>query len=69
LLGAFIATTVVVTLKTAGFDNWFDDPGSFFYEFYLDGSDAVVTVLFVIIAGVVIGLLGSIIGLRRFLRV
>ncbi len=69
LLGAFIATSVVVALKTLGFDSWFDNPTSFFAEFYLLGSDAVVTVLYVLAAGTVIGLAGSIIGLRRFLRV
>jgi cell division transport system permease protein len=69
LLGAFIATSVVVALKTLGFDSWFDNPNSFFYEFFLDGKDAMVTILFVLVAGVVIGLAGSMLGLRRFLRV
>jgi cell division transport system permease protein len=69
VLGALIATSVVVALKTLGFDQWFDSQDSFFYEFYLLTSDAFVTVLWVFLAGVVIGLLGSMIGLRRFLRV
>ena len=69
LLGAFIATSVVVALKTLGFDSWFDNPNSFFYEFFLDGKDALMTILFVLVAGTVIGLAGSMLGLRRFLRV
>jgi cell division transport system permease protein len=69
LLGAFIATSVVVALKTLGFDHWFDNPNSFFYEFYLTGGDAFVTILWVLGAGIVIGLVGSLFGIRRFLRV
>ena len=68
LIGAGLAVGVVVALKV-GFDNWFDSPTGFFREFYVTGSDATVVSMYVIALGVVIGLIGSLIGLRRFLRV
>ena len=69
LLGASIATVVVVALKQLGFDKWFNDPKSFFYTFFLTGHDALVIAGFVLLAGIIIGLAGSGLGLRRFLRV
>lgn len=68
LIGAGLAVGVVVALKV-GFDNWFDSPTGFFREFYVTGSDATMVAAYVIALGVVIGLIGSLIGLRRFLRV
>jgi cell division transport system permease protein len=68
LIGAALAVGVVVALKV-GFDHWFDKPGGFFQEFYVTGSDATQIAIYVFALGVVIGLLGSLIGLRRFLRV
>ena len=68
LIGAGLAVGVVVALKV-GFDNWFDSPTGFFREFYVTGSDATMVAGYVIALGVVIGLIGSLIGLRRFLRV
>jgi len=68
LIGAGLAVGVVVALKV-GFDNWFNSPTGFFREFYVTSSDATTVAVYVIALGVVIGLIGSLIGLRRFLRV
>jgi cell division transport system permease protein len=68
LIGAGLAVGVVAALKV-GFDNWFDSPTGFFKEFYVTGGDATVVAFYVLALGVVIGLIGSLIGLRRFLRV
>jgi cell division transport system permease protein len=69
LFGSGIAVAVVLLLKYAGFDHWFNNPNSVFSQFYLTGGDATFVALLVIVAGVIIGLAGSGIGLRRFLRV
>jgi cell division transport system permease protein len=68
LIGAGLAVGVVVLLK-GGFDRWFDSPTGFFREFYVTSSDAVWISGLVLLLGVAIGLIGSLIGLRRFLRV
>jgi cell division transport system permease protein len=68
LIGAGLAVGVVVALKV-GFDNWFNSPTGFFREFYVTSSDATLVALYVLGLGIVIGLVGSLIGLRRFLRV
>jgi cell division transport system permease protein len=68
LIGAALAIGVVVALKL-GFDSWFDSPKGFFREFYVTSQDAMRISIYVLILGIVIGLLGSLIGLRRFLRV
>jgi cell division transport system permease protein len=68
LIGAGLAVGVVVALKV-GFDSWFDSPDGFFREFYVTNGDATSVGLYVLGLGVVIGLIGSLIGLRRFLRV
>jgi cell division transport system permease protein len=68
LIGAGLAVGVVAALKV-GFDTWFDNPDGFFRQFYVTGSDAAQIALIVLGLGVLIGLLGSMIGLRRFLRV
>ena len=69
LAGAGIATAVVIALKYLGFDRWFTNPNSVFIQFQVTTGDAVLVAAFVALAGVVIGLMGSGIGLRRFLRV
>jgi cell division transport system permease protein len=68
LIGAGLAVGVVIALKVMGFDQWFNSPRSFFREFYVSGSDATVIAIIVLVLGAVIGLIGSTIGLRRFLR-
>lgn len=68
LIGAGLAVGVVVALKI-GFDNWFASTEGFFAEFFVTGSDALVVSVIVLLLGMFIGLVGSIIGLRRFLRV
>jgi cell division transport system permease protein len=69
LIGAGLAVGVVVALKYLGFDKWFDDPRGFFRTFYVTGTNAAWISLAVLALGVLIGLVGSGIGLRRFLRV
>jgi cell division transport system permease protein len=68
LIGAGLAVGVVVALKI-GFDTWFDSPNGFFREFFVTTGDAFRVSVFVLGLGMVIGLAGSLIGLRRFLRV
>ncbi|MSV94062.1 MAG: FtsX-like permease family protein [Actinobacteria bacterium] len=68
LIGAGLAVAVVVALKV-GFDRWFNSPTGFFREFYLTTADAVTVSIYVFVLGIVIGLIGATIGLRRFLRV
>lgn len=68
LIGAGLAVGVVVALKV-GFDSWFSSPTGFFKEFYVTSADAVRVSFYVLALGVVIGLIGSTIGLRRFLKV
>ena len=68
LIGAGLAVGVVVALKI-GFDSWFDSPTGFFREFFVTSADAVRVSLLVLLLGVIIGLIGSMIGLRRFLKV
>jgi cell division transport system permease protein len=68
IIGAGLAVGVVASLKI-GFDHWFSSPTGFFREFYVTTWDASVIAIYVIVLGVVIGLIGSAIGLGRFLRV
>jgi cell division transport system permease protein len=68
LIGAGLAVGVVIALKF-GFDSWFDSPTGFFREFFVTTGDATSISLIVLGLGVLIGLVGSLIGLRRFLRV
>jgi cell division transport system permease protein len=68
LIGAGLAVGVVVGLKI-GFDTWFDSPTGFFREFFVTGGDAIRVSFIVLLLGMLIGLIGSLIGLRRFLRV
>lgn len=68
LIGAGLAVGVVALLKV-GFDRWFDDPDGFFRQFYVTSADATWIALILLGFGVLIGLIGSLIGLYRFLRV
>jgi len=68
IIGAGLAVGVVASLKV-GFDHWFSSPTGFFREFYVTTWDASIIAVYVIVLGVVIGLIGSAIGLGRFLRV
>jgi len=68
VIGAFLAIGVVAGLKL-GFDSWFSSPTGFFREFYVTSANAMAISIFVLGAGVLIGFLGAIIGLWRFLRV
>jgi cell division transport system permease protein len=68
IFGAGIAVGVVFVLKFAGFDNWFQEPGTFFSKFDVTSNDVMVVSVLVVVAGSVIGLAGSLFGLRRFLR-
>jgi cell division transport system permease protein len=68
IIGAGLAVGVVASLKI-GFDHWFSSPTGFFREFYVTTWDASIIAIYVILLGIVIGLIGSAIGLGRFLRV
>jgi len=46
-----------------------DDPNEFFFGFYVTVANAGRVAVVVVVVGAVIGVLGSLIGLRRFLRV
>ena len=68
LIGAGLAVAVVAALKF-GFDHWFNSTSGFFAQFYVTSGDATLIGIYVFILGLSIGLIGSAIGLRRFLRV
>jgi cell division transport system permease protein len=68
IIGAGLAVGGVASLKI-GFDHWFSSPTGFFREFYVTTWDASIIAIYVIVLGIVIGLIGSAIGLGRFLRV
>ena len=68
LVGAGIAVLAVISLKHFGFDQAFNDPNSFFSEFYVTSGDATWIAIKVLGAGMLIGLIGATIGLRRFLK-
>ena len=69
LIGAGLAVGSVIALKVFIFDGPLEEAGQFFNDFFVTNGDATQITLLVILFGVIIGLLGSIIGLRRFLRV
>ena len=69
IVGAGIAVAAVLALKRFGFDQAFSDPNSFFGDFFVTTGDATMIALFVLAIGVVIGMIGALVGLRRFLRV
>jgi cell division transport system permease protein len=68
LVGAGLAIIAVASLKHFGFDQAFNDPNSFFSEFFVTTGDATWIAFVVLAIGVVIGVIGATIGLRRFLR-
>jgi cell division transport system permease protein len=69
LIGAGLAIGAVFSLKVFVFSGQLSDPNSFFARFYVTGSNAMGISIIVLAIGVLIGLIGSIIGLRRFLRI
>ena len=57
-------------MKVFGFDQWFKgDTRNLFARFHVTTGDDFVVCLVVIALGVIIGTIGSAVGLRRFLRV
>jgi cell division transport system permease protein len=68
LVGAGLAIIAVASLKHFGFDQAFNDPNSFFSEFFVTTGDATWIAFVVLAIGMVIGVIGATIGLRRFLR-
>jgi cell division transport system permease protein len=68
LVGAGLAILAVLALKRFGFDDAFNDPESFFSEFYVTGGDATLIAFYVLAIGALIGVIGASVGLRRFLR-
>jgi cell division transport system permease protein len=68
IVGAGLAIIAVASLKHWGFDQAFNDRGSFFSEFFVTTGDATWIAFIVLLIGVVIGVIGATIGLRRFLR-
>jgi cell division transport system permease protein len=68
LVGAGLAIIAVASLKHFGFDQAFNDRNSFFSQFFVTTGDATWIAFLVLLIGVVIGVIGASIGLRRFLR-
>ena len=70
LMGAVLAVGVVVSLKVFGFDQWFKGASThnLFSTFFVTTGDDLRVAGIVVILGIFIGMLGSAIGLRRFLR-
>jgi len=68
LVGAGLAIIAVASLKHFGFDQAFNDRSSFFAEFFVTTGDATWIAFLVLLLGIVIGVIGASIGLRRFLR-
>jgi cell division transport system permease protein len=68
IVGAGLAIIAVASLKHFGFDQAFNDPHSFFSEFFVTTGDATFIAFVVLAIGLVIGVIGASIGLRRFLR-
>ena len=68
LVGAGLAIIAVLSLKHFGFDQAFNDRNSFFADFFVTTGDATKIAFFVLLVGMIIGVVGATIGLRRFLR-
>jgi len=68
IVGAGLAIIAVASLKHWGFDQAFNDRNSFFSEFFITTADATFIAFIVLLIGIVIGIIGATIGLRRFLR-
>jgi cell division transport system permease protein len=69
LIGAGLAIGSVIALKAIVFDDLLFATTGFFKTFYVTSGDATGVVALVLLLGMLIGLVGSVIGLRRFLRV
>ena len=69
IVGAGLAVFSLLALKHFGFDQAFSDPNSFFGDFFVTNSDATLISFIVLAIGVLIGMIGAFVGLRRFLRV
>lgn len=67
VLGAFIAIGLVAILKW-GFDTYLNSPSGIFQGFFVTSADAMRISAMLMAAGILIGIVGSLIGLRRFLR-
>ena len=65
LVGAGLAIIAVLSLKHFGFDQAFNDPKSFFGEFFVTTGDATWIAFLVLLIGVGIGIVGASIGLRQ----
>jgi cell division transport system permease protein len=68
IVGSGLAVVAVLALKHFGFDQAFSDRNSFFGDFFVTTGDATVIAFVVLFIGVVIGMIGAFVGLRRFLR-
>jgi cell division transport system permease protein len=69
LVGAAVAAGVVIATQF-GLNTMFDDIGStLFRASSVSGHDVILTEILVVLAGAVIGTVGSALGLRRFLEV
>jgi cell division transport system permease protein len=69
LVGAGIAVLAVLSLKHFGFDRAFNDPNSFFGDFFVTTTDATKIAFYVLLVGALIGSIGAVVGLRKFLRI
>jgi len=69
LIGAGLAIGSVVALKLIIFDDLLFAKSGFFRTFFVTSGDTTTVVALVLLLGMLIGLIGSAIGLRRFLRV
>jgi cell division transport system permease protein len=68
IVGAGLAILAVLALKRFGFDDAFNDPESFFSEFFVTSGDTTLIAFYVLAIGALIGVVGASVGLRRFLR-
>jgi cell division transport system permease protein len=68
IAGAGIAAGLVVALKNFGFDHWFRGGNNFFATFFVTTGDTIFIAFLVLALGALIGGVGAIVGLRRFLR-
>jgi cell division transport system permease protein len=69
LIGAGLAIGSVIALKLIIFDDLLFATSGFFRTFFVTSTDTTGVVALVLLLGMAIGLIGSAIGLRRFLRV
>ena len=69
IVGAGLAIVAVLALKRFGFDQAFADQDSFFSDFFVTSGDATLIAFVVLAIGVLIGMVGATVGLRRFLRI